>query len=122
MGALLHDLGKGNPGDHTDNGIVLAEAVATRMGFEPADVEVLVDLVRHHLLLPSFATGRDLGDPATVAAVADAVGTEDTLDLLAALTVADSIATGPSAWGEWKAGLVDRLVTRRARRAAPARR
>ena len=48
------------------------------MGFEPADVAVLVDLVRHHLLLPSFATGRDLEDPATVAAVADAVGTEDT--------------------------------------------
>ena len=44
---------------------------------------VLVDLVRWHLLLPSYATGRDLGDPATVDAVVDAVGTEETLDLLA---------------------------------------
>jgi [protein-PII] uridylyltransferase len=73
---------------------------------------VLVDLVRHHLLLPSFATGRDLDDPATIAAVADAAATEDTLDLLAALTVADSIATGPTAWSDWKAGLVHRLVER----------
>ncbi len=112
VGALLHDLGKGGPGDHTDNGVVLAESVATRMGFDPDDVAVLVDLVRHHLLLPSFATGRDLDDPATIAAVADAVGTEDTLDLLAALTVADSIATGPTAWSEWKAGLVRGLVER----------
>ena len=112
VGALLHDLGKGGPGDHTDNGIVLARAVATRMGFVPADVAVLVDLVRHHLLLPSYATGRDLDDPATVAAVADAVGAEETLDLLAALTVADSLATGPTAWSDWKAGLVDRLVER----------
>ena len=79
----------------------------------PDDVAVLVDLVRHHLLLPSFATGRDLEDPATIAAVADAAGTEDTLDLLAALTVADSIATGPTAWSDWKAGLrATRLVDR----------
>jgi [protein-PII] uridylyltransferase len=112
VGALLHDLGKGGTGDHTDNGVVLARTVATRMGFSPGDVDVLVDLVRFHLLLPSFATGRDLGDPATIGAVADAVGQEETLDLLAALTVADSVATGPTAWSEWKAELVDRLVQR----------
>jgi [protein-PII] uridylyltransferase len=112
VGALLHDLGKGGPGDHTDNGILLAQRVATRMGFAPDDVAVLVDLVRHHLLLPSFATGRDLDDPATLWAVADLVGTEDTLELLAALTVADSLATGPTAWSDWKAGLMHRLVER----------
>jgi [protein-PII] uridylyltransferase len=112
LGALLHDLGKGGAGDHTDNGVALAQTIATRMGFPADDVAVLVDLVRHHLLLPSFATGRDLGDPATVSAVADAVATEDTLDLLAALTVADSVATGPTAWSTWKAGLVDHLVAR----------
>jgi [protein-PII] uridylyltransferase len=112
VGALLHDLGKGGPGDHTDNGVVLAHTVATRMGFDPDDVAVLVALVRHHLLLPSFATGRDLEDRATIATVADAAGTEDTLDLLAALTVADSIATGPTAWSHWKAGLLARLVER----------
>jgi [protein-PII] uridylyltransferase len=110
VGALLHDLGKGRPGDHTEVGIVLAGQVATRMGFAAADVAVLVDLVRLHLLLPSVATGRDLADPATIAAAADAVGTEDTLDLLHALTEADSLATGPTAWSGWKAQLVGRLV------------
>jgi [protein-PII] uridylyltransferase len=112
VSAMLHDLGKGHPGDHTDNGVALAEAVAARMGFDPIDAAVLVDVVRHHLLLPSVATGRDLEDPATIAAVVDAVGTEDTLDLLAALTVADSLATGPTAWSDWKASLVDHLVAR----------
>jgi [protein-PII] uridylyltransferase len=61
-------------------------------------------------LLPDVATRRDLDDPATAAAVAAAVGDQGTLELLSALTEADSLATGPAAWGPWKAGLVARLV------------
>ena len=71
-----------------------------------------MDLVRHHLLLPDAATRRDLDDPTTIARVAGAAGNRVTLHLLAALTEADSRATGPSAWGAWKAGLVADLVER----------
>jgi [protein-PII] uridylyltransferase len=112
IGALLHDIGKGFPGDHTTVGIEVVDDIATRMGFPPDDVEVLVDLVRHHLLLPDTATRRDLDDPTTIARVARAAGNRTTLHLLAALTEADSRATGPSAWGAWKAGLVADLVER----------
>jgi [protein-PII] uridylyltransferase len=112
IGALLHDIGKGFPGDHTAVGIEVVDRVATRMGFPPNDVEVLVDLVRHHLLLPDTATRRDLDDPTTIDRVARAAGNRTTLHLLAALTEADSRATGPSAWGPWKAGLVADLVER----------
>jgi [protein-PII] uridylyltransferase len=112
IGALLHDIGKGFPGDHTRVGMELVRTMATRMGFGPDDVEILVDLVRHHLLLPDTATRRDLDDPTTVSNVARAAGNQVTLHLLGALTEADSRATGPSAWGSWKAGLVAELVTR----------
>jgi [protein-PII] uridylyltransferase len=112
IGALLHDIGKGYPGDHTKVGVELVRTMATRMGFGPDDVEILVDLVRHHLLLPDTATRRDLDDPTTVSNVARAAGNRVTLHLLGALTEADSRATGPSAWGSWKAGLVAELVTR----------
>ena len=78
------------------------------------DVAVLVDLCRHHLLLPDVATRRDLSDPGTIRAVAAAVDSVPFLDLLAALTEADSKATGPSAWGSWKAGLLRELVARTA--------
>ncbi len=112
VGTLLHDIGKGFPGDHTEVGTEVVYEITTRMGFAPDDVEVLVDLVRHHLLLPDTATRRDLDDPTTIARVARAAGTRTTLHLLAALTEADSRATGPSAWGAWKAGLVTDLVER----------
>jgi [protein-PII] uridylyltransferase len=112
IGALLHDIGKGFPGDHTRVGMEVVRRIATRMGFGRDDVEILVNLVRYHLLLPDTATRRDLDDPATVSNVARAAGDRVTLHLLGALTEADSRATGPSAWGAWKAGLVADLVAR----------
>jgi len=112
VAALLHDIGKGFPGDHTDAGVRVVPAIAERIGLGRRDVDVLVTLVRCHLLLPDTATRRDLDDPATVAAVADAVGDRGTLELLRALTEADALATGPAAWNDWKAGLVDDLVAR----------
>jgi [protein-PII] uridylyltransferase len=111
LAALLHDIGKGRGADHTDIGVAIVGTLAPRLGLADTDVAVLQTLVRYHLLLPEVATRRDLDDPATAAAVASAAGDQDTLYLLAALTEADSLATGPSAWGPWKAGLVDRLVT-----------
>ncbi|MGQ0433742.1 MAG: [protein-PII] uridylyltransferase [Microthrixaceae bacterium] len=112
LGALLHDIGKGYPGDHTAVGIDLLAGVGARMGFDADDVQVLQDMVRHHLLLPDVATRRDLDDPATLELVATAVGDKRRLGLLAALTEADSLATGPAAWGSWKAELVRDLVHR----------
>jgi [protein-PII] uridylyltransferase len=110
VSAFLHDIGKGYPGDHTAAGVHLVQVIATRMGFTQPDVELLAQLVGQHLLLPKIATSRDLADPATLSAVAAQVGTVNTLETLYALTEADSLATGPSAWSPWRAQLVDDLV------------
>ena len=67
-------------------------------------------MVEHHLLLAETATRRDLSDPRTVANVAAALEDIERLQLLRALTEADSLATGPSAWLSWKRGLIDQLV------------
>ena len=110
VGALLHDIGKGSPGDHTEVGIEMVDVIAPRMGFGPDDVAIIRSLVEHHLLLSETATRRDLSDPRTAAIVADAVGDPTRLELLVALTEADSRATGPAAWSSWKATLIDELV------------
>ena len=114
LGALLHDIGKGYPGDHTEAGVEIVPVIGRRLGLDPHDIGVLMALVHHHLLLPDTATRRDIDDPATVALVTDAVHDRATLDLLHALTEADALATGPAAWGEWKARLVEALVARAA--------
>ncbi|MFJ3686191.1 [protein-PII] uridylyltransferase [Streptomyces griseus] len=112
IAALLHDIGKGWPGDHSVAGEVIARDMAVRIGFDKQDVAVVATLVRHHLLLIDTATRRDLDDPATVRSVATAVGSASTLELLHALTEADALATGPAAWSSWRASLVADLVKR----------
>ncbi|KMV23123.1 [protein-PII] uridylyltransferase [Mycobacterium heckeshornense] len=113
LGALLHDIGKGRGSDHSMIGAELATAIGTRLGMWQADVAMLAKLVRHHLLLVKTATRRDLKDPQTIAAVADAVGGDPVLlDVLHAMTEADALATGPGVWGDWKASLIGELVRR----------
>ena len=112
LGALFHDIGKGYPGDHTEVGMAMVRDLGPRLGLNDADVDVIVKMVEHHLLLPDVAMRRDLADPTTLTMVAERVGDQDVLDLLHALTIADSKATGPSAWGGWKQDLVAELVER----------
>lgn len=74
---------------------------------------MLSEMVRHHLLLPIAATRRDPDAPETMQSIIDAVGgNADLLELLGALSEADSKATGPGVWSDWKASLIATLVRR----------
>jgi [protein-PII] uridylyltransferase len=113
LGALTHDIGKGRGGDHSVIGADLATQIGTRLGLWPSDVALLSKMVRYHLLLPDTATRRDLQDPKVISAVVDALdGDPVLLELLHALAEADSLATGPGVWGDWKASLIGDLVRR----------
>ena len=72
LGALLHDIGKGWPGDHTDAGVSVVREVGPRLGLAYGDSATITAMVRHHLLLPDTATRRDLDDPVTVRSVVSA--------------------------------------------------
>ncbi|OBI75065.1 [protein-PII] uridylyltransferase [Mycobacterium asiaticum] len=113
LGALLHDIGKGRGADHSVLGADLVVPIGERLGLAPADIDTLSKMVRHHLLLPITATRSDLNDPATIEAVSEALGGDpQLLELMHALSEADSKATGPGVWSDWKASLVDDLVRR----------
>ncbi len=112
LAALLHDIGKGWPGDHSVTGEVVARDVGRRLGLSAPDTELVAAAVRLHLLLPMVATRRDLDDPVTVKQVATAVRSRVLLELLQALAISDGLATGPAAWNDWKATLVADLVRR----------
>ena len=112
VGALFHDIGKAHERDHTEVGVEIMPDIAARLGFDEADTQVLVKLVQHHLLLPDVATKRDPEDRATIEYVAQLVQDHEFLELLHALTEADSRATGPAVSSEWRLSLIADLVHR----------
>jgi [protein-PII] uridylyltransferase len=113
LGALLHDIGKGRGVDHSVLGAKMALEIGPRLGVSATDAELLSKLVHHHLLLPVVATRSDLNDPKTIEGVSEALGGDPLLlEVLQALSEADSKATGPGVWSDWKASLIEDLVRR----------
>lgn len=112
LAALVHDIGKGLPGDHSDVGAELAGGLCRRIGIDDEGTARVETAVRRHLLLAEVATRRDLAEEATAARVARLAGDPRTLELLYLLTLGDSRATGPAAWGPVKAVLVRELFVK----------
>jgi [protein-PII] uridylyltransferase len=110
LGALLHDVGKAVGEPHEETGVPLAAAIARRMGAGEDTIDTLGRLVRLHLVLPDAARRRDVTDPALAEELAPRIGERSMLASLHLLTVADALATGPTAWNDWISALVRALV------------
>jgi [protein-PII] uridylyltransferase len=112
VAALLHDLGKGMPGDHSEVGAVLARDTCQRLGLPADETEIVEFLVRRHLLMAQVAFRRDVGDDSLVVEFAREVGSPEILRMLALLTAADVAAVGPGVWTRWKSDLLGDLHAR----------
>ncbi len=108
LAGLLHDIGKIGT-DHSRTGATMAGPILERFALDAARSEQVVFLIRRHLLLVKTATRRDLGDEKVVVRCARMIGTVERLKMLYLLTWADASATGPGAWNEWIANLVQEL-------------
>ncbi len=109
LAALLHDIGKGSGRDHSLEGAALARKIGERFCLGQTECDDLEFLVRYHLFIPESALRRDLNDGVFIKRCADTIGSVSRLAMLYLLSVADSKATGPSAWSEWKGTLMEEL-------------
>ncbi|WP_300669524.1 [protein-PII] uridylyltransferase [Desulfoluna sp.] len=106
--ALLHDIGKGAPGeeDHEISGARLARELLLSWGMGKKKTEDIVFLIEHHLYLVNVARRRDIDDEETAVSCARTIRDPNRLKMLYLLTVADSISTGPKAWNSWTENLL----------------
>ncbi|RQD65552.1 MAG: HD domain-containing protein [Desulfonatronovibrio sp. MSAO_Bac4] len=108
LAALMHDMGKGGP-EHEKEGAKLAEKALKRLGVDSRRSSEIKFLIENHLLMVSTALKKDLDEKKVVAEFARQVGSIRRLKLLALLSYADSMATGPGIWSSWKENLLSML-------------
>jgi len=109
IAGLYHDIGKGQGGDHSEIGARLAQDFCRRHRLQDYDTELVCWLVRHHLVMSVTAQRKDINDPEVVAAFARLVGSEERLNHLYLLTVADIRGTNPTLWNSWRDTLLQEL-------------
>jgi len=111
LAVLLHDIGKAMPGDHVQNGAVIAEAVSERLGLADDQIRQLRFLVLHHLDMSNLSLLRDFDDHHLTPFAAQ-VGDVKMLNLLYLLTIVDIRSVGHNTWTGWKAYQLERLRDR----------
>ena len=102
LALLLHDLGKGYPGDHSDVGREIAAQTAKRLHLSADDTEKLCFLVHKHLMMSHLAFRRDTNDEQLVVRFAVEVGSPELMGMLFVLTAADLSAVGQGVLNAWK--------------------
>lgn len=106
---FLHDIGKGRSEAHEIVGARIAEKLCPRLGLDAQETELVVWLVRDHLVMSQTAQSRDIADPRTIATFCAQVQTIERLRLLHILTVCDIRGVGPGVWNGWKGQLMRAL-------------
>jgi [protein-PII] uridylyltransferase len=112
LALLLHDIGKGHGHDHHERGAGLTAEVSQRLGLNSEEIDLVVFLVRNHLMMSQVAQKGDLDDQTTVEEFARTVGSIDRLKALYLLTYADMRAVAPKVYNNWRDMLLSDLYMR----------
>jgi len=110
LAGILHDIGKGYKGDHSQLGSRLVkEFGSSTLKLPPDEVEILGKLVRYHTLMSYTAQKEDIYNDRVLLEFGRIVKEPKFLNLLYLLTLADIRAVGEGVLTTFKKGLIDTL-------------
>ena len=109
LSMILHDIGKGHGGGHSERGAAMIDGIAERLHLNTDDAGQLRFLVATHLNMSHLAQRRDIHDQRLIIDFAKRVETLDNLKKLYLLTFADMRAVGPKIWNNWHDMLLGEL-------------
>ena len=110
LALLLHDVGKGMPGEnHVTASVQAADGACARLGLTAYEREAVLFLIRNHLEMSLTLQRRDIFDPDAVRVFAELVAVPERLKMLCLLTYADIRSVNPEALTPWKAEMLWQL-------------
>ncbi len=109
IAGLYHDIAKGREGHHADLGAVDVLEFCETHQINSEDTDLVVWLVKYHLIMSEVAQKRDLNDIETIKSFALQVDSLLKLRALYLLTIADISATDPKLWNGFKESLLHEL-------------
>ena len=109
IAGLYHDIGKGRGKDHSGLGTKIAKRFCVRHMLSNKDSELVSWLVKNHLKMSITSQKEDLTEASVIENFSDLIRTEERLNYLYCLTVADISATNPNLWNSWNETLLNDL-------------
>ena len=109
LAALFHDIAKGRGGDHAELGAEDALEFCQLHGMSDYESNLISWLVKNHLLMSMTTQRKDIDDQEVIIEFATMMSDPIRLDCLYLLTVADSRATNPGRWNDYKDSLLRQL-------------
>lgn len=109
LGALFHDIGKGQKKDHSAVGSKESLKFCENHGMNKHQSEMVCWLVQNHLLMSLTIQKKDISDINVIKEFAAIVKTQERLDYLYLLTIADIRGTNPELYTDWKDSLLKDL-------------
>lgn len=106
---LLHDIGKGQGKNHSIVGAKMTKIIGKRLGLKMDDIDVVANLVEHHLVMSHISQRRDLHDIDVIEHFISFLDNIDDLKLLYLLTFADMNAVGGETFNQWRSTLLTEL-------------
>ncbi len=106
---LLHDIGKGRRGNHSEVGAKIFRSYATKLGFSSGAIHVGSVLIKHHTLMSNTALREDIYSEDVVLAFTTKLERPQILKLLYILTYSDIRAVGENTYSGFTSKLLREL-------------
>ena len=103
LAALLHDVGKALPGEHEITGSEIAQQFCIQHGLRQKDADLVVWLVRNHLVFSQASQRLDIADTDALHHFATQIGDRRHLEHLYVFSAADIYSTNKKLWTSWRA-------------------
>jgi len=100
---FLHDTGKAfGIAGHAEAGAEIAGGVLARLEIPAQFWDLIISIIRNHLLMARFWQKHDLDDPSTIASFCEQVGDVEKLAFLYVHTFCDARGTAKGLWNSYK--------------------